>query len=108
LALGFATVPQGAGQFSSFKVSVGLLQFVLSSVQGGRLFGLTGDFEMKQLYLATAKFLRDEEGVTIIEYALIAALVAVASAVIIGKLGAELNTIFTTICTKVNNNTACP
>ncbi len=62
---------------------------------------------MNSLYLATRKFLRDEEGVTIIEYALIAALIAVASAIIIGTLGTKLNAIFTTICTKVNSNVAC-
>lgn len=45
-------------------------------------------------FLATRKFLRDEEGVTAIEYGLIAALVAVAIIAIVYLLGQELNTFF--------------
>ena len=41
------------------------------------------------------KFIRDEEGVTAIEYGLIAALVAVAIVVGAGALGVALNGIFT-------------
>jgi len=47
------------------------------------------------------KFIRDEEGVTAIEYGLIAALIAV---VIIGAVtivGTQLNKVFTTIGTKL-------
>lgn len=62
---------------------------------------------MKQLYLATRKFLRDEEGVTAIEYGLIAALIAVAVIVIVTLIGTQLNAVFQSICTKLNNNTAC-
>lgn len=54
---------------------------------------------MKSLMLATQKFIRNEEGVTAIEYALIAALIAVAIVVILGTVGTDLNTVFTNIAT---------
>jgi len=52
---------------------------------------------MDRLSKAFGRFLKDEEGVTAIEYGLIAALIAV---VIIGAvriIGTDLNTAFTTI-----------
>lgn len=52
---------------------------------------------MKSLMIATQKFIRNEEGVTAIEYALIAALIAVAIVVILGTVGTDLNTVFTNI-----------
>lgn len=52
---------------------------------------------MKSLMLATQKFIRNEEGVTAIEYALIAALIAVAIVVILGVVGGDLNQVFTDI-----------
>lgn len=52
---------------------------------------------MKSLMLATQKFIRNEEGVTAIEYALIAALIAVAIVIILGTVGTDLNTVFTNI-----------
>jgi pilus assembly protein Flp/PilA len=51
---------------------------------------------MKNLLL---RFVKDESGVTAIEYGLIAALVSVAILVILGTLGTNLVTIFTTIAT---------
>ncbi len=54
-----------------------------------------------KIKLSTARFYKNEEGVTAIEYALIAALVAV---VIIGGatlLGTNLNTLFTNIAGKI-------
>ncbi len=49
---------------------------------------------MEKVYLATRRFLRDEEGVTAIEYGLIAALVGVACVVALGLLGTGLQTLF--------------
>lgn len=43
------------------------------------------------------KFVRDEEGVTAIEYGLIAALIAVAIIAGAGLVGTELGTLFTNI-----------
>jgi pilus assembly protein Flp/PilA len=43
------------------------------------------------------KFVRAEEGATMIEYALIAALVSVAAVVILGTLGGSINNVFTSV-----------
>ena len=47
------------------------------------------------------RFLKDEEGVTAIEYGLIAALIAVAIIVGAGLTGSGLNTLFTNIAGKL-------
>jgi pilus assembly protein Flp/PilA len=52
---------------------------------------------MEKLLIATRRFLRDEEGVTAIEYGLIAALIAVVIIVGAGLVGTNLNTLFTNI-----------
>jgi len=49
---------------------------------------------MKQFINSTRKFLRDEEGVTMIEYGLIAALIALAVVATIVTVGTQLNTLF--------------
>jgi len=54
---------------------------------------------MEKFVNATRRFLRDEEGVTAIEYGLIAALVALAIIAGARLLGTNLNTLFTTIAT---------
>lgn len=46
-------------------------------------------------------FASDVTGVTLIEYGLIAALIAVALATVLGTVGTNLNSVFTTISTKV-------
>ena len=48
---------------------------------------------------AIVKFLRDEEGATAIEYGLIAGLISVAIATILGTIGGQLDTVFQTIST---------
>lgn len=45
------------------------------------------------------KFLKDEEGVTAIEYGLIAALIALAVIITVGLIGTNLNTVFSNIAT---------
>ena len=50
---------------------------------------------------ALVNFIKDEEGVTAIEYGLIAALIAVAIIVVLGLVGVNLNRIFTFINTKL-------
>lgn len=62
---------------------------------------------MSKLILATRRFLRDEEGVTAIEYGLIAALIAVVIIVGAGLVGTTLNTLFTDISTCLSGG-ACP
>jgi pilus assembly protein Flp/PilA len=53
------------------------------------------------------KFIRDEEGVTAIEYGLIASLVAIAIVLGATQLGTALNTLFGAIATCVGGG-ACP
>ena len=64
---------------------------------------------MKQLINSTRKFLRDEEGVTMIEYGLIAALIALAVVATVVTVGTQLNTLFARIknCLAGLTNTAC-
>ena len=62
---------------------------------------------MKQLFNATRKFLRDEEGVTAIEYALIASLIAIAVIATVTLVGNQLNSVFTKICNSLKGSIAC-
>jgi pilus assembly protein Flp/PilA len=48
------------------------------------------------------KFLRDESGATMIEYGLIAALVAVAAIVALESLGQSISGLFTSVGTKLD------
>ena len=46
-------------------------------------------------------FASDVKGVTLIEYGLIAALIAVALATVLGTVGTKLNTLFTAVASKL-------
>ena len=48
------------------------------------------------------RFFKDENGVTMIEYGLIAALVGVACVVVLTTLGGDLQTLFGNVSTAVN------
>jgi len=50
------------------------------------------------------QFLRDEEGATAIEYALIAALIAVVIAAALGPLGEQIAAIFTSITATITRS----
>lgn len=63
---------------------------------------------MKTLLLGIRHFLQDEEGVTAIEYGLIAALIAVVLIVGATLAGGALNTLFTNIATCINTPANCP
>lgn len=52
---------------------------------------------MEKFMKGVNRFIRDEEGVTAIEYGLLAALIAVAIIVGAGLVGTQLNTLFTDI-----------
>ncbi|MBE0473674.1 Flp family type IVb pilin [Rhodoferax sp.] len=56
---------------------------------------------MEKFVLATRRFMRDEEGVTAIEYGLIASLIAVAIIVAATLLGTNLAEIFNYIAGKL-------
>jgi pilus assembly protein Flp/PilA len=55
-----------------------------------------------QLARFVKPFVRDEEGVTAIEYGLIAALIAVVIIVAVTIVGTRLNVVFTNIATALN------
>ena len=52
---------------------------------------------MKQLVRLTKTFLAEEEGVTMVEYGLIAALIAVVCVAAVQVVGTQLNAVFTKI-----------
>jgi pilus assembly protein Flp/PilA len=56
---------------------------------------------MKGLMIAIQRFVREEEGVTMVEYGLIAALIAIVCIVAITNVGTNLNLVFTEICNKL-------
>jgi pilus assembly protein Flp/PilA len=55
---------------------------------------------------AIQKFIREEDGVTAIEYGLIAALIAVVIVTAVTDVGSNLNKVFTTVKTKLSTATA--
>jgi len=61
---------------------------------------------MERVLNATRRFLRDEEGVTAIEYGLIAALIAVAIIVGANLVGVELGKTFTYIASCLDGTCA--
>jgi pilus assembly protein Flp/PilA len=52
---------------------------------------------MNALLMGIKRFVKDEEGVTAIEYGMIAALIAVVIAVAVVTVGTNLNVVFTSI-----------
>lgn len=60
---------------------------------------------MKNLYLGVQRFMNDEEGVTAIEYALIASLIAVVVILAVTQTGSAVKAVFVTICTKLGGAT---
>ena len=62
-------------------------------------FNLLWRLVMRHVWNATRRLLREEEGVTAIEYGLIAALIAVAIIVSVDAVGAALTTTFEAIST---------
>ena len=60
---------------------------------------------MKTIFTAVQAFIADEDGVTAIEYGLIAALVGVGMAVAAKALGEEISTTFNTVVTKLQEAT---
>lgn len=57
---------------------------------------------MRSLVIGMKRFLRDEEGVTAIEYGLIAALIAVVIIVAVTAVGTNLNTVFQNVATRLS------
>jgi len=63
---------------------------------------------MDKLVLASRNFLREEEGVTIIEYALIAALISLGVVATVLLVKAELVSVFTKIINCLHTPASCP
>ncbi len=63
---------------------------------------------MKKIYLATRRFLREEEGVTAIEYGLVASLIALALITGASALGGSLNNLFNAIGACIAGTGTCP
>jgi pilus assembly protein Flp/PilA len=53
------------------------------------------------MFATIAKLLKNESGATAIEYGLIAALIAVAAVTVMGTVGTNLSSTFSTIATKL-------
>jgi pilus assembly protein Flp/PilA len=64
------------------------------------------EFHMKTIFTAVQAFVADEDGVTAIEYGLIAALIGVAMAGAAKLLGAEIKTTFNNVVTSLKSATA--
>lgn len=62
---------------------------------------------MEKLVSVIGQFLRDEEGVTAIEYGLIAALIAVVIIVAVSTIGTNLKAVFQKIADCVKLSTTC-
>lgn len=58
---------------------------------------------MKKLYSGIQRFIRDEEGVTAIEYALIASLIAVVIILAVSYVGQDVNNTFQKIADTLSN-----
>lgn len=63
---------------------------------------------MEKFVLATRRFLRDEEGVTAIEYGLIAALIAVVIIAAVTSVGNNLEAVFNFIAGELAKPLAAP
>lgn len=57
---------------------------------------------MKNLILGVKRFIADEEGVTMVEYGLIAALIAIVAITAVTGAGNAVKGVFTLVCTKLN------
>lgn len=62
---------------------------------------------MKNLYLGIQRFMNDEEGVTAIEYALIASLIAVVIIIAVTSTGSAVKNTFLVVCNALTNNSGC-
>ena len=62
---------------------------------------------MNNFFVVIQKFIRDEEGVTMIEYGLIAALIAIAVITTVFAIGTNLNTLFEKVKNCVSGLAPC-
>lgn len=63
---------------------------------------------MKNLVVGIKRFLKDEEGATMVEYGLLAALISIVCIVAITAVGDNLNIVFTAVCKALAGAVAAP
>jgi pilus assembly protein Flp/PilA len=59
---------------------------------------------MNRMLTATARFVRNDEGQDLIEYALLAALIALAAVVAMQATGTSINGLFNTVSGRLNSS----
>jgi len=62
---------------------------------------------MQTIEASVLKFIKDEDGLTIVEYAVAGGLITVAVAAIFVKLGSAVTAQITSLCQAANSNVAC-
>ncbi|MNN21313.1 Flp/Fap pilin component [compost metagenome] len=62
---------------------------------------------MQTIKASVVKFVKDEDGLTIVEYAVAGGLVTALVVAIFTTLGTAVQTKMQTLCTALNNNVAC-
>jgi pilus assembly protein Flp/PilA len=70
-------------------------------VKGFHHFDIDRESIMKNVIAHAVRFVRDEDGVTAIEYGLIAGLIALAILGAVKTLGTNLNSVFTSLASSV-------
>ncbi|WP_458374083.1 Flp family type IVb pilin [Pseudomonas laurylsulfatiphila] len=62
---------------------------------------------MQTIKASVVKFVKDEDGLTVVEYAVAGGLVTALVVAIFTTLGTAVQTKMQTLCTALNNNVAC-
>ncbi|MNI51618.1 Flp/Fap pilin component [compost metagenome] len=62
---------------------------------------------MQTIKASVVKFIKDEDGLTVVEYAVAGGLVTALVVAIFTTLGTAVQTKMQTLCTALNNNVAC-
>jgi pilus assembly protein Flp/PilA len=83
--------------------ALSLPTYVMSGMAAGVI-----EMTLQTIKASVLKFAKDEEGLTIVEYAVAGGLITVAVAAAFVTLGGQVNTKITALCTAVNGGAACP
>jgi pilus assembly protein Flp/PilA len=91
----------------NFLNGLRIVPFNLPSERHGR-WNEVSEMTLQTIKTSALKFVRDEDGLTIVEYAVAGGLITVAVAAAFVTLGGQVNTKITALCTAVNGGAACP
>ncbi len=83
--------------------ALSLPTYVMSGMAAGVI-----EMTLQTIKASVLKFVKDEDGLTIVEYAVAGGLITVAVAAAFVTLGGQVNTKITALCTAVNGGNACP